>query len=152
MCFLPGRASPWSTVLGGLRSAGCGRMTERRPLVAIVDDEESVRTSLRRLLRASQLDAVVFASGQEFLDSLPTRQPDCLVLDLQMPGLTGLDVQRILAGARVSFPTIIITAHDEPETRARCMAAGAAAYLCKPLHDEMLLDAIAAAVSGSMEP
>ena len=67
-------------------------------------------------------------------------------VDLQMPGLTGLEVQRILAGARVRFPTIIITAHDETETRARCLSAGAAAYLCKPLHDEMLLDAIAEAV------
>jgi len=115
----------------------------RRPLVAVVDDEESIRKSLRRLFMAVDLDAVVYASGQEFLDSLRGRQPDCLVLDLQMPGLTGLEVQRALAGAGVRFPTIIITAHDEPETRARCLAAGVAAYLCKPLHDEMLLDAIA---------
>jgi len=114
-----------------------------RPLVAVVDDEESIRKSLRRLFMAADLDAVVYASGQEFLDSLRGRQPDCLVLDLQMPGLTGLEVQRTLTGAGVRFPTIIITAHDEPETRARCLAAGVAAYLCKPLHDEMLLDAIA---------
>lgn len=115
----------------------------RRPLIAVVDDEESIRKSLRRLFLAAQLDAVVFASGQEFLESLRTREPDCLVLDLQMPGLTGLEVQRILTASGARFPTIIITAHDEPETRARCLAAGAAAYLCKPLHDEMLLEAIA---------
>jgi len=114
-----------------------------RPLVAVVDDEESIRKSLRRLFMAADLDAVVYASGQEFLDSLRGRQPDCLVLDLQMPGLTGLEVQRSLTAAGVRFPTIIITAHDEPETRARCLAAGVTAYLCKPLHDEMLLDAIA---------
>ena len=121
-------------------------MIRQRPLIAVVDDEESVRKSLRRLLVASELDATVYASGQEFLESLGARQPDCLVLDLQMPGLTGLEVQRALAGARVRFPTIIITAHDEPETRARCLAAGAVAYLCKPLHDEFLLDAITTAV------
>jgi FixJ family two-component response regulator len=121
-------------------------MIQQRPLIAVVDDEESVRKSLRRLLVASELDATVYASGQEFLDSLGARQPDCLVLDLQMPGLTGLEVQRALAGARVRFPTIIITAHDEPETRARCLAAGVVAYLCKPLHDELLLDAITTAV------
>lgn len=121
-------------------------MIRQRPLIAVVDDEESVRKSLRRLLVASELDATVYASGQEFLDSLGGRQPDCLVLDLQMPGLTGLEVQRALARARVRFPTIIITAHDEPETRARCLAAGAVAYLCKPLHDELLLDAITTAV------
>ncbi|MGH7392214.1 MAG: response regulator transcription factor [Candidatus Rokuibacteriota bacterium] len=121
-------------------------MARRLPLIAVVDDEESVRKSLRRLLAASHMDAVVFASGQEFLDSLRLRHPDCLVLDLQMPGLTGLDVQRILTEASVRFPTIIITAHDEPETRARCLSAGAASYLCKPLHDEMLLDTIADAI------
>ncbi|HYS17371.1 MAG TPA: response regulator [Candidatus Binatia bacterium] len=118
-------------------------MMRSRPLIAVVDDEESIRKSLRRLFKASQLDATVYASGQEFLDSLRQDQPDCLVLDLQMPGLTGLELQRILTGAGVRFPTIIITAHDEPETRARCLSAGAAAYLCKPLHDEMLLDTIA---------
>jgi len=126
-------------------------MIGQRPLIAVVDDEESIRKSLRRLLVASQLDAMVYASGQEFLDSLGGRQPDCLVLDLQMPGLTGLEVQRTLAGARVRFPTIIITAHDEPETRARCLSAGAVAYLCKPLHDEHLLDAIATAVGPIAE-
>ena len=114
-----------------------------RLLVAVVDDEESIRKSLRRLLSAADLDAAVYASGQEFLDGLRVRQPDCLVLDLQMPGLTGLEVQRALTAAGVRFPTIIITAHDEPEARARCLGAGVAAYLCKPLHDEMLLDAIA---------
>jgi len=117
--------------------------TRPRPLVAVVDDEESIRKSLRRLFMAAQLDAEIYASGQEFLDSLHGRQPDCLVLDLQMPGLTGLEVQKALTGTGARFPTIIITAHDEPETRARCLAAGAAAYLCKPLHDEMLLEAIA---------
>ena len=119
------------------------RLPRPRPLVAVVDDEESIRKSLRRLFMAAELDAAVFGSGQEFLDSLRGRQPDCLVLDLQMPGLTGLEVQRILAGSGARFPTIIITAHDEPEARARCLGAGVAAYLCKPLHDEMLLDAIA---------
>ena len=127
-------------------------MIRQRPLIAIVDDEGSVRKSLRRLLVASQLDATVYASGQEFLDSLGGRQPDCLVLDLQMPGLTGLEVQRALSGARVRFPTIIITAHDEPETRTRCLAAGVVAYLCKPLHDELLLGAIATAVGRADEP
>ena len=125
-------------------------MITRQPMIAVVDDEESIRKSLRRLFSAAQLDVAVYASGQEFLDSLTGSQPDCLVLDLQMPGLTGLEVQRILAGARVRFPTIIITAHDEPETRARCLSAGAAAYLCKPLHDELLLDAIAGAVGRSV--
>jgi FixJ family two-component response regulator len=118
-------------------------LSRARPVVAIVDDEESIRKSLRRLLMAADLDAVVYASGQEFLDALSGRHPDCLILDLQMPGLTGLEIQRALTAAGVQFATIIITAHDEPEARARCLGAGASAYLCKPLHDELLLDAIA---------
>ena len=126
-------------------------LSRARPLVAIVDDEESIRKSLRRLLMAADLDAVVYPSGQEFLDALRGRHPDCLILDLQMPGLTGLEIQRALTAAGVQFPTIIITAHDEPETRARCLAAGAAAYLCKPLHDEMLLEAIASVTGRTTE-
>src|SRR5258705_8467085 len=126
--------------MGRPRSRG---VTAPRPLVAGGDGEESIPKSLRRLFMAADLDAEVYASGQDFLESLRGHQPDCLVLDLQMPGLTGLEVQRALIGVGVRFPTIIITAHDEPEARARCMAAGVDAYLCKPLHDEMLLDAIA---------
>ena len=77
-------------------------LSRARPLVAIVDDEESIRKSLRRLLMAADLDAVVYASGQEFLDALRGRHPDCLILDLQMPGLTGLEVQRALTAAGCS--------------------------------------------------
>src|SRR5262245_8142235 len=127
-------------------------MIPQRPLIAVVDDEESVRRPPRRLLVAAQLDATVYASAQEFLDSLGGRQPDCLVLDLQMPGLTGLEVQRALSGAHVRFPTIIITAHDEPDARARCLSAGAVASLCIPLHHGLLLDAIATPVGPTAEP
>jgi FixJ family two-component response regulator len=123
-----------------------------RLLVAVVDDEESVRKSLRRLFSAFELDAETFASGQEFLDSLPNRSPDCLVLDLQMPGLSGLEVQRLLAAGGVQVPTIIITADDAPETRGRCLSAGTAAYLCKPFDDGTLLAMIARVVSGAVEP
>jgi FixJ family two-component response regulator len=123
-------------------------VTRTRLLVAIVDDEESVRTSLRRLFRASALDAATFASGQEFLDALATQVPDCLVLDLQMPGLSGLEVQRRLTAGGIPVPTIIISADDAPETRERCLSAGTAAYLCKPFDDRILLSMIARVVGG----
>ena len=119
-------------------------MSRTRPLIAVVDDEESVRKSLRRLLSASRLDAITFASGQEFLDALPIYRPDCLILDLQMPGLSGLDVQRHLADRRVQVPTIIITADDE--TRGRPASPSTVAYLCKPFEDHVLLATIARAV------
>jgi FixJ family two-component response regulator len=125
-------------------------MGATRPLVAVVDDEESVRTSLRRLLTASRLDAVTFASGQEFLEAVSARLPDCLILDLQMPGLSGLDVQRHLAARRLWVPTIIISAADD--THGRAPAPSTVAFLCKPFEDHVLLATIERAVSGAALP
>jgi FixJ family two-component response regulator len=124
-------------------------MCKTRLFVAVVDDEDCVRAALVRLLRASELDAEGFASGQQFLDSLSIRQPDCLVLDLQMDGLTGRDVQRRLADSRRSIPLIIITAHDEPTIREQCLADGAAAYLRKPLRGDVLLRSIHSAIGAA---
>ena len=121
--------------------------------VAIVDDDESVRRALQRLLHASDLSAETYASGQEFLDSLKSRRrPDCLVLDMQMPGMNGLEVQRELTNAGLRLPVVVITGHDEPGAGARCLSAGAAAYLRKPFDDRTILDAIAAAVAGPTPP
>ena len=117
-------------------------MNRSRLRIAVVDDDESVRKALKRLLRAANLDADTFASGREFLDSLPAQVPDCIVLDLHMPGMNGLDIQRQLARGALRVPIVVITGHDEPQTRAQCLSAGAAAYLRKPLDDEALLDAI----------
>jgi FixJ family two-component response regulator len=112
------------------------------PLLAVVDDEESVRRALARMLSASQFEVEVFASGQEFLDSLRTRLPDCVILDYQMPGLTGRDVQRQLAVAKIPLPIIVVTAHDQPALREQCLADGAVAYLAKPLQRERLVGVI----------
>jgi FixJ family two-component response regulator len=124
-------------------------MRAGRLMIAVVDDEESVRKSLRRLLSACDLDSVVFASGREFLDSLPALRPDCLILDVQMPGLSGVDVQRHLAARGERVPTIVITADDD--TRGRT-APGAAAYLCKPFEDRTLLAAIARVIPSLGAP
>ena len=116
------------------------------PYVAIVDDEEPVRKALKRLLRASGLEADTYASGKDFLEASGTRVPDCVVLDLHMPGMSGLDVLRELRAARSALPAVMITAYDEPATREQCLAAGAAAYLRKPLDERLLLNAISATV------
>ena len=121
-------------------------MAHLRPLIALVDDEESVRRALARMLSASQFDVDVFATGQEFLDSLRTRLPDCVVLDYQMPGLTGRDVQRQLSLGQIRLPIIVMTAHDQPALREQCLADGAVAYLSKPLQRERLVDLINDAV------
>lgn len=120
-----------------------------RPFVAVVDDEESVRCALVRLLRASEIDSEGFASGEEFLSSLANRRPDCLVLDLQMAGLTGRDVQKQLIGLQSPIPLIMITAHDEPTIREQCLADGAAAYLRKPLRGEVLIRSIEGALKDT---
>lgn len=115
-------------------------------LVAIVDDEEPIRKALGRLLRASGLVAECFGSGQAFLESIGTTRPDCLILDLHMPGLGGLQVLERLQSLRSPLPTIVITGHDEPENQVRCIAGGAVAYMRKPLDDLLLLHTIDEAV------
>ena len=121
-------------------------MRRDRLLVAIVDDEEPVRRALRRLFLSAGVDVETFASGYEFLDSVKTQRPDCAVLDLRLPGLTGLDVQERLLASGIRLPTVIVTGNDEPHLEERVLAAGASAYLRKPLDDRILLDAVASAV------
>ena len=109
------------------------------PRVAIVDDDQSVRRALARLLTASRFEAITFASGQEFLESLSIGRPDFVVLDLHMPGMNGLDVLAALAEAGVALPVIMITGRASSESQARCVAAGAVAYLSKPLEQGAFL-------------
>ena len=119
-------------------------MKKLRSVVAIVDDEETIRKALKRLLRSAGIAVESFASGQEFLQSLPAQLPQCVVLDIGMQGMTGFDVQARLKAARVVVPVIFITALDDPGDEARAMDAGAIAFLRKPFDDEALLAAIGA--------
>ena len=114
------------------------------PYVAIVDDEEPVRKALKRLLRASGLEAETYASGRDFLDASALRRPDCVILDLHMPDMSGFQVLNEMRAAHRMLPTVVITAYDEPGAREQCLAAGAAAYLRKPLEEKLLLNAISA--------
>ena len=101
---------------------------------------------------SSGLRAEGFATGRAFLDSLSASRPDCIVLDLQMPGLNGIDVMNALARAGLAVPVVMVTGHDEPDSRERCLAAGARAYLCKPFDDAALLHAVGEAVGGASGP
>jgi FixJ family two-component response regulator len=112
-------------------------------MIAVVDDEETVRKALVRLLKAAGYSARAFNSGADYLlQNWPESEPECLVLDLQMPGLSGTDVQRALNRAGVRVPVVVITAHDSALARAECMREGAVAYLCKPVDERVLLDAL----------
>jgi FixJ family two-component response regulator len=123
-------------------------MENNAPLIAIVDDETSICRALLRLLRVSHYRAESFSSPIAFLESLSEHVPDCVVLDLQMPMMTGVELQQHLLQIDDPPPVIIITAHDEPKTRERCLALGAVRYLRKPIEGEVLIDAIEEAVAG----
>ena len=118
-------------------------------LVAIVDDEESVRRALGRLVRMAGFDVQTFASGADFLHSLGRTSPQCVVLDLHMPRMSGFDVQSALVEARANVPVIIITGDDSAEIRQQTLTRGAKAYLRKPVDEAMLLDAIQSAIAIS---
>jgi FixJ family two-component response regulator len=121
--------------------------TSNSPLIAVVDDEESVCRALKRLLRSAGFDVATFGSGAEFLQSLRSRRPACLVLDLHMPRMSGFDVQEHLANVADPVRIVIITGHDTSQSRDRVMQAGAVAYLHKPVDDEALLNAVHDAIS-----
>jgi FixJ family two-component response regulator len=114
--------------------------------VAVVDDEESVRTALRRFLGGSGFDVVTFASGEEFLDWLSSNRPDCALLDVHMPGATGLEIQERVKQMGMPVPCILLTA--DGSMRERALAAGAAAFVGKLADGRELLSAIASAVSS----
>jgi FixJ family two-component response regulator len=130
-------------------------VTEKaQPLIAIVDDDESVRRAIKRLVRSLGMAAETFSSGQEFIDlieAMPSFHPDCVVLDVQMPGLNGLEVQDYLARGCRGLPVIFITAHDELGVRERAIVSGAVAFLRKPFNDELFIKTLRAAMErGSL--
>lgn len=110
-----------------------------------MDDDPSVLKALARLLRARGFEARTYTSAWEFLSALHEGLPECLIVDLQMPDMTGLELQRHLTRIGLLIPTIVITAHNEAGARERCESAGAAAFLSKPLQDISLLSAIESA-------
>jgi len=123
------------------------RKSNRR--IAVVDDDTPVMKALMRLLETSYCDVRGFQSARELLSSLSDGLPECMIVDLQMPNMTGLELQHHLARTGIKIPTIVITAHDEPGSRERCLAAGAAAYLLKPIRKAALLSAIDKAMETS---
>ena len=117
-----------------------------QPIVFVVDDDTSMRQALARLLQSVQLRVEVFASPQEFLQSERPNVPSCLVLDVRLPGLSGLDFQAELAKADVRIPIVFITGHGDIPMSVRAMKAGAVDFLAKPFRDQDLLDAVTDAI------
>jgi RNA polymerase sigma factor (sigma-70 family) len=125
-------------------------MMDMDPRVFIVDDDAAVCKSLERLVRSVGLQAETFASAHEFLQRTPYNGPGCLVLDVRMPGLSGLALQETLAAAHDDIPIIFITAHGDLAMSVRAMKAGAVDFLAKPFNDQDLLDAIHEAITKNL--
>ena len=124
-------------------------MSHLTPIVFVVDDDVSVRESLESLIRCEGWTPKTFASAQEFLDHPRVPVPNCLVLDVSLPGLSGLDLQSLIAGERTDMPIIFITGHGDVPMTVQAMKAGAVEFLTKPFNDEVLLTAVRAALERS---
>jgi FixJ family two-component response regulator len=117
-------------------------MSEEQPVVFVIDDDRSVRDALAGLLRSVGLTVQAFGSTQEFLQGEQPDLPGCLVLDVRLPGRSGLDFQRELAESGIHLPIVFITGHGDIPMSVRAIKAGALEFLTKPFHDQELLDAV----------
>ena len=115
-------------------------------VISVVDDDESLRRSVRNFLRSVGFRVETFASAEDFLSSARRESTGCLVLDVRMTGMSGVDLLRYLAAGNVRIPAVVLTAHGDDEIRQRCLGAGAVAFLDKPFHAEALLDALQTAL------
>jgi len=118
-------------------------------MIAIVDDDEAVRVAMKSLVRSVGHHASTFASVQEFLKSKQFSNTSCIITDLQMPGLSGLDLQDLLIARGHRFPIIFITGHPDENERTRAMKAGALAFLIKPINHHQLLDHLEKALKAN---
>ena len=119
------------------------------PLIAIVDDDDALRNSLDDLIRSIGFRTLGFPSAEAFLSSSEARDAGCLILDVRMPGMSGLDLQHQIVAAKWQIPIIFVTSHADDIARTRALDAGAVAFLYKPFHEDELLDAIDAALKRS---
>jgi FixJ family two-component response regulator len=123
-----------------------------RPLVAIVDDDESIRNATRDLLRAVGFSTATFENAESFLGSTSRARAACVVADIRMPGMTGIELYQALVAAGDGIPTVIITAHPEDATRARAREVGITCYLSKPFAPDELLECVSEALAKPRRP
>jgi len=133
-------------LLDTIRSALSVRLRPNRKLISIVDDDESIRRTTTFLVQSFGLEAAAFESGEDLLKSGQLSETSCLIVDLQMPDMNGLQLQRRLAGSGYRIPIVFITAYDNKDSRQQAMQAGAIAFLNKPFSDELLHETIRTAL------
>ena len=122
-----------------------GMSAEKTFTVFVVDDDDSVRMALRRLLQANEYQVTTFESAEDFLSSERFLTEGCLVLDIKLPGMSGLELYEKLASYEANYPVVFITAHDNPQWQEQVAKTGAVAFLRKPFDEQALLDALQAA-------
>jgi FixJ family two-component response regulator len=133
-------------LLQTIRSALRGQLGVRKNLISLVDDDESIRRTTTLLIESFGFHAAAFESAESFLKSGQLHETSCLIIDLQMPGMNGLQLQSQLAAAGYKVPVVFITAYDKEESRQQALQAGAVAFLSKPFNDGLLLQTIRAAL------
>src|ERR1700757_5080508 len=136
--------APWSTE----RYVVAMATQTKAKLIAIVDDDELMRSALQSMLKSVGLSTLAFASAEEFLKSGQQHQTACLIADIRMPGISGLELQAKLNADNCRIPTIFITAHGDAQMRMQALRAGAVEFLAKPFDDEALLETIQAALQS----
>jgi FixJ family two-component response regulator len=124
--------------------------TEPNPVVFVIDDDASMRSAISRLLAAVGIDVRTFTSAQEFLSTKLADVPGCLVLDVRLPGLSGLDLQKEMVARGIHYPIIFVTGHGDIPMSVQAMKAGAVEFLTKPFRDQDLLDAITQAIARAV--
>jgi len=134
--------------LAALSKLASVNSNSRSQLVVIVDDDRSVQSALKDLMESAGLSARCFGSAEEFLESDQRNQTACLVTDIRMPGMSGLELQAKLKAEGSRIPMIFITAHDDAKMKLQAMKAGAVEFLSKPFDDEVLLEKVGAALKG----
>ena len=117
-------------------------MIKKKNLVYVIDDDGSVRRAFQLLFQSADFDVQAFCSAEEFLESAGIRDDGCIILDIRMPGMTGLDLQKELASRNIRIPVIVVSAYDEAPTRDLARELGAVAFFRKPVDDQALIDAI----------
>jgi FixJ family two-component response regulator len=120
------------------------------PLAILIDDDAAVRDALEELLTSVGIDSLLFSSAQEFLEAKLPDRPGCLVVDVRMPGLSGLDLQHLLAGSGIMTPIVFLTGHGDIAMSVQAMKAGAVDFLTKPVRDQTLLDAVSSAIAADV--
>jgi two-component system response regulator FixJ len=124
-------------------------MVKKKKLVYVIDDDKSVRTAFQLLFQSADFDVQAFSSAEKFLEGASLINNSCIILDMRMPGMTGLDLQKELASRKIKIPVIVVSAHDDASIRGLAHEFGAVAFFKKPVDDQALIDAIHWATEAS---